>query len=35
MSYNEVKKRLAERGGKGTKKYSQTDVEQVKRDIRP
>jgi hypothetical protein len=34
MSYNEVKAYIARTtGGHGTAKYSNTDVEQVKRDI--
>ncbi len=33
LSYNEVKKLLAQRGGIGTEIYSDTDVEEVKRQI--
>ena len=34
LSYNEVKKLLAQRGGVGTGIYSDTDVEEVKQQIR-
>ncbi|RDU38908.1 gamma-type small acid-soluble spore protein [Neobacillus piezotolerans] len=33
LSYNEVKELLAKTGGKGTALYSDTDVEEVKRQI--
>lgn len=33
LSYNEVKKLLAQSGGVGTGKYSDTDIEEVKREI--
>ncbi|MFJ8515087.1 gamma-type small acid-soluble spore protein [Lysinibacillus xylanilyticus] len=33
LSYNEVKKLLAQRGGTGTEIYSDTDVEEVKQQI--
>ncbi|KOP79497.1 hypothetical protein AMS59_07030 [Lysinibacillus sp. FJAT-14745] len=33
LSYNEVKKLLAQRGGGGTEIYSDTDVEEVKQEI--
>ncbi|KMY28553.1 hypothetical protein ACZ11_22605 [Lysinibacillus xylanilyticus] len=33
LSYNEVKKLLAQRGGAGTEIYSDTDVEEVKQQI--
>lgn len=33
LSYNEVKEILAKNGGHGTKIYSDTDVEQVKREM--
>ncbi|MGE7696432.1 gamma-type small acid-soluble spore protein [Lysinibacillus sp. NPDC094177] len=33
LSYNEVKKLLAQRGGVGTEIYSDTDVEEVKQQI--
>ena len=33
LSYNEVKKLLAQRGGVGTEIYSDTDVEEVKQEI--
>ncbi|WP_409276131.1 gamma-type small acid-soluble spore protein [Neobacillus sp. SCS-31] len=35
LSYNEVKELLAKTGGKGTAMYSDTDVEEVKRQIHP
>ncbi len=34
LSYNEVKKLLVQRGGVGTGIYSDTDVEEVKQQIR-
>ncbi|KOS59936.1 gamma-type small acid-soluble spore protein [Lysinibacillus agricola] len=34
LSYNEVKKLLAQNGGVGTKVYSDTDTEEVKQQIR-
>lgn len=33
LSYNEVKKLLAQRGGHGTEIYSDTDFEEVKQQI--
>ncbi|MGE7929998.1 gamma-type small acid-soluble spore protein [Lysinibacillus xylanilyticus] len=33
LSYNEVKKLLAQSGGAGTEIYSDTDVEEVKQQI--
>ncbi|MGE7111628.1 gamma-type small acid-soluble spore protein [Lysinibacillus sp. NPDC047702] len=33
LSYNEVKKLLAQNGGHGTEKYSDTDVTEVKQQI--
>ncbi|WP_316568843.1 gamma-type small acid-soluble spore protein [Neobacillus sp. YIM B06451] len=35
LSYNEVKALLVKTGGKGTAMYSDTDVEEVKRQIHP
>ncbi|WP_059170453.1 hypothetical protein [Bacillus sp. FJAT-27445] len=35
LSYNEVKDLLAKTGGKGTAMYSDTDIEEVKRQIHP
>ncbi|ALC90614.1 hypothetical protein AM500_13070 [Bacillus sp. FJAT-18017] len=35
LSYNEVKELLAKIGGQGTAAYSNTDVEEVKRQINP
>jgi hypothetical protein len=33
LSYNEVKAMIAQTGGHGTKKYSDTDPEEIKRQI--
>jgi hypothetical protein len=33
LSYNEVKAMLAQTGGHGTKKYSDTDPKEIKRQI--
>lgn len=35
LSYNEVKNLLATTGGKGTAIFSDTDIEEIKRQINP